>query len=472
MLLSKEREKWAGNVDFSFSKISQAAVATSSTNPRTQASTKGFDAHLHVKSETKTESKQKASLKDGAVEVQSAYETSRTVEATFSSGKLEKILPLAFYHRIRTNNGRCIATILAGNQCSNNRKYDIGRLHVANLRRHRNNNQYFEVLDWIDDVVDSVLCTQHRKIAERQITELDLEDFVKGLSRSAKARESEEAFLFTIWVNALCNANSSTTITDEDSEVATSKKTYPTLSTEAETTQITTRKTRSNLTSGKSAASIYVSQKTNFTYAQTIHTKPFYAYSTVDGRNLSASQMLYKKLRSPLCKTEINLSGYIYIFWSKGVFGYVKIGRSKDPKERLKAWSNCDMAVEFHESSYKHELVQVPRVHLVERLIHIEMKDVRAKVDCERCGRPHDEWFKIRESHARKVFNKWKDWVLMDPYEPNADNNWRIKKTITDEEVWKWCEPLPVDDEPALSTRPKARKSASGSQHRKSLGIA
>lgn len=60
---------------------------------------------------------------------------------------------------------------------------------------------------------------------------------------------------------------------------------------------------------------------------------------------------------------------------------------------------------------------KVANVNRIERLIHIELADKRAKSTgkCENCGREHREWFEVEASRngvkeIDEVIRRWVDW--------------------------------------------------------------
>lgn len=59
---------------------------------------------------------------------------------------------------------------------------------------------------------------------------------------------------------------------------------------------------------------------------------------------------------------------------------------------------------------------KVPHAHRVERLIHIELGDMRVKKLCESCGKEHREWFEVEASRkgvaaVDEVVRRWVAWA-------------------------------------------------------------
>ena len=58
---------------------------------------------------------------------------------------------------------------------------------------------------------------------------------------------------------------------------------------------------------------------------------------------------------------------------------------------------------------------KVPHAQKVERLIHLELADLRVRRDCEACGRCHQEWFEVGNSRegvrgVDEVVKRWVGW--------------------------------------------------------------
>lgn len=168
-----------------------------------------------------------------------------------------------------------------------------------------------------------------------------------------------------------------------------------------------------------------------------------------------------------LTKRELG-TGLIYIFWLKGNFGYVKIGKtSENPQKRLKQWTRaCKETFELHPSSYDIELVQIPHVYRVETLIHTELKYYRAKVEnCKGCGKSHNEWFKVSEEFAKKIFHKWSKWIQSTPYEECIEDEkvvWKLKDTFEPGELRRVCQPVEPDQQVTSKSRPRLPRRKSG----------
>lgn len=108
----------------------------------------------------------------------------------------------------------------------------------------------------------------------------------------------------------------------------------------------------------------------------------------------------------------------------------LKIGRAANVHRRLNQWTKqCGYNVTLIRYYPYHSLSsgqasspstprQVPHVHRVERLIHLELADKRAKDMgvCGNCGREHREWFEVDANrqglkHVDDIIRRWVSWA-------------------------------------------------------------
>jgi hypothetical protein len=139
----------------------------------------------------------------------------------------------------------------------------------------------------------------------------------------------------------------------------------------------------------------------------------------------------------------------MYIFWQRGNFGHLKIGRSGNVFRRLKQWNKqCKKTMEFHfpESvKIKDESIpdvqQVPHISRVEALVHLELiQHRRIEEKCSGCFKSHLEWFEISKDIAIGVVRKWSAWMATLPYEKHmkdGEEQWTLKS-----EEWKHLDKL------------------------------
>lgn len=200
----------------------------------------------------------------------------------------------------------------------------------------------------------------------------------------------------------------------------------------------------------------------------TSHLPGFLPYKSSRVSDVDIVKNLKKLIAKPLTPTDLK-SGFIYIFWDQGTFGMVKIGRTSDLKRRLKEWNRCKSTHSYHKASQNRELVTVPHVQRIERLIQTELVNTRKKRPCDSCEKTkvHQEWFEITEAKAVEVFQKWRTWILNTPYIVDDEGKWVIRPEML-ETIPGLCKLEPEEVQVAKartrpgnnrSKRPKPRRS-------------
>lgn len=98
----------------------------------------------------------------------------------------------------------------------------------------------------------------------------------------------------------------------------------------------------------------------------------------------------------------------------------LKVGRAANVHRRLTQWTKqCGQNVTL--VRYYPSNAVLPHAHRVERLIHIEMAERRARPGlCEACGREHREWFEIEATRAGlrtmdECVRRWVGWGQSQP---------------------------------------------------------
>ena len=110
----------------------------------------------------------------------------------------------------------------------------------------------------------------------------------------------------------------------------------------------------------------------------------------------------------------------------------LKIGRAANVHRRLSQWTKqCGQNITliryypYSPSQQRQDQAspastpprQVPHVHRVERLVHLELAEKRAQKDvCEQCGREHREWFEVDASKkglkaVDEIVRRWVRWA-------------------------------------------------------------
>ena len=198
----------------------------------------------------------------------------------------------------------------------------------------------------------------------------------------------------------------------------------------------------------------------------------FEPYQTRKSLRFEPGDWIRERFHEPLRQQEMDMTpdrktglakhiGLIYMYWITGSFGFVKIGKTSGPstKARLNAWrKSCGHAIEEHTRGEEETAVQLPHVYRLERLIHAELNEFRVReVACPMCSKEkqrktgicastvdHVEWFRVSPAHAKRVIDKWSNWMLKRPYELCRGGVWQLKASVTDFEIAELCTPLAV----------------------------
>src|SRR5262249_14102686 len=112
----------------------------------------------------------------------------------------------------------------------------------------------------------------------------------------------------------------------------------------------------------------------------------FLPYQPYGFKSLSLQGAIRKVLETPLAYPELD-SKYLYIYWSPGNFGYVKIGVTDNVPDRLRGWENqCKHDIREHFQQASGERIIVKHAYRVEKLVHTELKEVRfQEINCKGC---------------------------------------------------------------------------------------
>ncbi|CAI9629923.1 unnamed protein product [Alternaria burnsii] len=164
--------------------------------------------------------------------------------------------------------------------------------------------------------------------------------------------------------------------------------------------------------------------------------------------------------------------GSIYMFWREDSPQIVKIGASRRAVEELLRGLNrsCGKEYVYDEELYKGTKMVVPFAPQVERLIFTELKNYRIRIECSGCSKSrqeaaaklpgkysrmrntattgkvyHRQWFCVSKGHALKVFQKWKAWIMLDPYMENVYGEWVLKPSFL-ANTSGICRPLTIED--------------------------
>jgi hypothetical protein len=366
------------------------------------------------------------------------------------------IVPFDVYARTKNSASLCVAFTKSGERCKRQAQGSSAVLcSLKSLAVHYSNQNYESFLAELKEFVPLALCGRsHRNAAINRIA--NLESANHRSSSKERCEKSfndlfgaEDAAVFYSWAESISDLRDPQTRQKYVSKYK--------ISVEASSISDTvTTETRSPIALSAGPVSTSVSSTTKISTNTTTWYSGFHLYRPKTTASQPTSVALRQTVEADLTPTDLK-SGFIYMFWLKGLsFGHLKIGRSDCPLRRLQEWnSQCK-----HEHVFVQNWVKVPHVSRVERLIHLELKDIRKSMKCAGCQKVHREWFQITEDNARKVLEKWQDWILQDPYEKDHTGHWRLKPssrtTIAD-----ICQPLPLAATPLNSIGPKKYKSPS-----------
>ena len=143
---------------------------------------------------------------------------------------------------------------------------------------------------------------------------------------------------------------------------------------------------------------------------------------------------------------------YIYIFTLPSHPGYVKIGKTTAaPQDRVSHQSNgCKLPYTLVEDPYDRPF---RGYSAVEQLVMTELCNRRRQFSCSKCKQRHGEWYKISEEKALEVVERWRQWMVSEPYDARGVLTpfWvrKYEEAIQDLTNVQWedwlCPPSPLD---------------------------
>jgi hypothetical protein len=151
-------------------------------------------------------------------------------------------------------------------------------------------------------------------------------------------------------------------------------------------------------------------------------------------------------LRRMIQRSRIPVQMSIYMFWRKDSPQILKIGYTSDIKRRVQEMNrSCGIEYMFDQELYKGTKMVVPFASQVARLIFTELKNYRMCIKCPGCSYYHKELFCVSKGHALKVFQKWKAWILLEPYMQTDHLKWELKSSFL-ANISGICRPLTMED--------------------------
>ncbi|KAJ5726247.1 uncharacterized protein N7483_007604 [Penicillium malachiteum] len=314
---------------------------------------------------------------------------------------LLKIVPLELIQHLREDSRRCPAWTIQGKRCKlhrPNRSFSAELQSVATSKPK-------EFLLAIQDLLEVAFCATHRKVASKEFQTWK-EEF-QELSKiheyeSICTMKNERLRDLVRWIRLLGRTTLS----------------QPSLPSCLQPTANNTAQEEPLMVNPIQKFDPYISK----TFSGTI------------------SQELARLIAKPLGPCDLKYQGSMYVFWQRGNFGHLKIGRSENVSRRLKEWNKqCKKTMELHfpEPAKKSDeqisdLQQVPHISRVEALVHLELNYFRRiEKKCPGCSKSHMEWFEVSKDIAIRVIRKWTAWISTLPYEQqikDCKEQWILKR--------------------------------------------
>ncbi|UPX21059.1 uncharacterized protein EKO05_0011265 [Ascochyta rabiei] len=334
---------------------------------------------------------------------------------------LDCIIIFDVHTRIGENRRRCVASNVKNKSRCGHKTIQISSSGVSEnieaISKYIARFDYVSVATHIRKLLAQVVCTQHRNLAESST----------NIKWNRWNRPSMHVLLDLTYALQRVSADNLQTL-HEWLRVIT-KCDLPLLAPASSTSKASTVSFTTNHTKPKvSTATPNFSSK-------------FKSFQAEPSSDLKIAKALRSKIEKPLKKSDKE-DGFMYIFWDKKIFGMVKVGRTNDLERRLKEWNRqCKTTHYYHQSSRDGKLLKVPHVRRIEALMHIELVNYRKKRACEGCSKTHIEWFEISEAKVLQVFQKWRDWIVQEPYAVDGEGKWTVRSDMLDS-LPEVCEPV------------------------------
>ena len=382
---------------------SQSTVTDDSEQPQTPTDRAGenlsrehkISSPLHTR--TKREGNQDPF---SSVELESILWHGSLKEVGAAQKSLLKIIPLELLQHLGEDSKRCPAWTTHGQRCKRNRAIRPMSTQLQSLVAFNPR----VLLPVIEQLTEVVLCASHRKVAFREM-QTWREEF-QELSKTQDYEsifpvENERLLDLICWIRLL----------------------------------------RWAALSQPSPSSFLQPAVGKIVQTEPPPVNPIQDFKPYINKCLSGtiSEELAKLLTTPLKKSDIKYQGSIYIFWQRGNFGHLKIGRSGNVFSRLKQWNKqCKKTMEIHfpesvknQDESMSDVQQVPHISRVEALVHLELiNHRRTEKKCPGCFKSHLEWFEVSKDIAIGVVRKWSAWMATLPYEKHTkdgEEQWTLK---------------------------------------------
>jgi hypothetical protein len=145
-------------------------------------------------------------------------------------------------------------------------------------------------------------------------------------------------------------------------------------------------------------------------------------------RNHTVNEDLMDVLKSPSTPKR----AYVYFCWHESCSKILRVGYSTKDKHG-KLWMlrrHCKERFYFDSQLYEGRQMEVPFAGQVRELIKTELRNYCVRMECNGCNVAYHEWFYVSKEHGMKVFQKWKDWISLEPYLQTYDGTWKLKPSF------------------------------------------
>jgi hypothetical protein len=394
-----------------------------------------IEVKTEVKAAVKTEVKTEIELEVTETHPPVTYPTTPDKVYTGLQAILEHTIPSQIRARLQSEPNQCVATLVKTPWETCSRTATGSGIQAEkilhDISRCIKNKSYAALPEHLEQLVDRVTCTQHRKSAlqplkqrskkKADISRLnELRDFIC----SYRFASDDERSIFSAWTKAIATEIPPAPLlcsTQKDALIAASTQTQP--------TKVSSPVPKIDLPN-------------------------FLPYKSAPVTDAKIAKDLEKAMKKNLSNYDLK-HGHIYMFWDIGNFGMVKIGRTNNLDRRMKEWSKCKQTHSYHTSTHQ---ASVSHVQRIERLIHIELINSRRKLPCSTCpkAKMHIEWFDVTEQRALQVFQKWHEWMLKEPYAEDAKGDWVLKPEMLDT-IPELCKVTPEEKQTPVPSRRKGR---------------
>lgn len=177
--------------------------------------------------------------------------------------------------------------------------------------------------------------------------------------------------------------------------------------------------------------------------SEPFHTKSdFLPFRDETMSSLSIPASIRKVLDRPLERNEQH-SGDFFILISPGSPRFVKFeGHSSSLVRKRSMYDTWE-----HEEIFPKRLLSLEYARRIEQLVFAELKDIRfQKNHCEECGRKSTKWFRTTPEHIATVVKKFRDWIMREPYNMNAERNClALSEYAREHDMEMLCQPVPFE---------------------------